>query len=157
MAMSLGNHSRSKSARRKAPIVAEINVTPLVDVMLVLLIIFMITAPLLTVGVPIDLPKTKASALNEKDDPLTVSIDGKGVLYLQEVPLELPILIARLVAITQANPEARIYVRGDKGISYGQVMEVMGAINAAGFTKVALISELPQGNPPSPSPDKADK
>src|ERR1700688_1780734 len=83
---------------------AEINVTPLVDVMLVLLIIFMITAPLLTVGVPVDLPKTKASALNEKDDPLTVSIDEKGVMYLQEVPLELPVLIARLVAITQANP-----------------------------------------------------
>ena len=157
MAVSLGNNPRIKGTRRKANIVAEINVTPLVDVMLVLLIIFMITAPLLTVGVPVDLPKTKASALNEKDDPLTVTIDGKGVLYLQEVPLELQVLIARLVAITQANPEARIYVRGDKGISYGQVMELMGAINAAGFTKVALISELPQGNPLSTSQVKADK
>lgn len=157
MAVSLGNNPRIKGSRRKANISAEINVTPLVDVMLVLLVIFMVTAPLLTVGVPVDLPKTKASAINEKDDPLTVTIDGKGVLYLQEVPLELPVLIARLVAITQANPEARIYVRGDKGISYGQVMEVMGAINAAGFTKVALISELPQGKPPSISQVKADK
>lgn len=156
MAASLGHNPRSQSTRRKANISAEINVTPLVDVMLVLLVIFMVTAPLLTVGVPVDLPKTKASAINEKDDPLTVTIDGKGVLYLQEVALDLPVLIARLVAITQANPEARIYVRGDKGISYGQVMEVMGAINSAGFTKVALISELPQGNPP-PTPVKADK
>lgn len=157
MSFSMGNNPRIKNTRRKANIVAEINVTPMVDVMLVLLIIFMVTAPLLTVGVPIDLPQTKASALNEKDDPLTVTIDEKGVFYLQEVPLELPVLIARLVAITQANPEARIYVRGDKGISYGQVMEVMGAINAAGFTKVALISELPQGNPPSTSQVKAEK
>jgi biopolymer transport protein TolR len=155
MAVSLSHNPRSKSARRKANISAEINVTPLVDVMLVLLVIFMVTAPLLTVGVPVDLPKTKASAMNEKDDPLTVTINGKGELYLQEVPLELPVLIARLVAITQANPDARIYVRGDKAISYGQVMEVMGAINSAGFTKVALISELPQGNPPSQG--KADK
>jgi biopolymer transport protein TolR len=157
MSFSMGHNPRIKGTRRKANIVAEINVTPMVDVMLVLLIIFMVTAPLLTVGVPVDLPKTKASSLNEKEDPLTVTIDEEGVLYLQEVPLELQVLIARLVAITQANPEARIYVRGDKGISYGQVMEVMGAINAAGFTKVALISQLPQGNPPSTSQAKAEK
>lgn len=125
--------------------------------MLVLLIIFMVTAPLLTVGVPVDLPKTNASALNEKDDPLTVTIDEKGTLYLQETPLELETLVPRLIAITDSNPDARIYVKGDKGISYGQVMEVMGAINAAGFKKVALISQLPQGKPPSTLKVKADK
>lgn len=157
MAFSVGGNLRTKSTRRKAPIVAEINVTPLVDVMLVLLIIFMVTAPLLTVGVPVDLPQTNASALNEKDDPLTVTVDAKGILYLQETPLELETLVPRLVAITGANPEARIYVRGDKGISYGRVMEVMGAINAAGFKKVALISELPQGKASTTSQVKADK
>lgn len=148
MGFSVGQ-PKARGTRRRAHLVSEINVTPMVDVMLVLLIIFMVTAPLLTVGVPVDLPKTNASALNEKDDPLTVSVDEKGIIYLQEVPLELPVLIARLVAITEANQEARIYVRGDKGISYGQVMEVMGAINAAGFKKVALISQLPQAKSPA--------
>lgn len=157
MSFSIGGNHRMKGTRRKAHIVAEINVTPMVDVMLVLLIIFMVTAPLLTVGVPVDLPKTNASALNEKDDPLTVTIDGKGTLYLQETPLELETLVPRLVAITGSNPEARIYVRGDQGISYGRVMEVMGAINAAGFRKVALISQLPQGKAPSTPQVKADK
>lgn len=157
MGFTVGGNTRTKGTRRRANIVAEINVTPIVDVMLVLLIVFMITAPLLTVGVPVDLPKTHASALNEKEDPLTVTVDGKGVLYLQETPLALETLIPRLVAITGSNPEARIYVRGDKSIAYGQVMEVMGAINAAGFKKVALISELPKDKP-SPTPqDKAGK
>jgi biopolymer transport protein TolR len=121
--------------------------------MLVLLVIFMVTAPLLTVGVPVDLPKTKASTMNEKDDPLTVTVDAKGILYLQETPLELEVLVPRLVAITGSNPDARIYVRGDKGIAYGRVMEVMGAISSAGFTKVALLSELPT----TPLPAKGRK
>lgn len=149
MAVSLGPSGRRGPQRRKAPITAEINVTPLVDVMLVLLVIFMVTAPLLTVGVPVDLPKTNASPMNEKDDPLTITVDAKGILYLQETPLELEVLVPRLVAITGSNPEARIYVRGDKGISYGRVMEVMGAISSAGFTKVALLSELPTTPPPA--------
>ncbi len=144
MAFSLGP-SRKTGKRRKANLVAEINVTPMVDVMLVLLVIFMITAPLLTVGVPVDLPKTKASALNEQEEPLTVTVNGKGI-YLQESEIELSALAPRLVAITGSNPEARIYVRGDKGIPYGQVMEVMGAISSGGFKKVALISELPTGD-----------
>lgn len=147
MGMSLNHRPWTKSSRRKPSISAEINVTPLVDVMLVLLIIFMVTAPLLTVGVPVDLPKAQASALNEQEDPLSVTIDEKGQLYLQETALDLETLIPRLVAITNSNPEARIYVRGDKGIPYGRVMEVMGAISTAGFKKVALISELPQGKP----------
>jgi biopolymer transport protein TolR len=157
MAMSGGIKSHTKGTRRRVQLNAEINVTPLVDVMLVLLVIFMVTAPMLTVGVPVDLPKTNASALNEQEDPLTVTVDAKGILYLQETPLELEALVPRLVAITGSNPEARIYVRGDKGISYGRVMEVMGAINAAGFKKVALISELPQGKQPSTPQVTTDK
>lgn len=148
---------RAKGSRRKAHLAAEINVTPMVDVMLVLLVIFMITAPLLTVGVPVDLPKSNASVMNEKDEPLTITVDGKGMIYLQETALELPVLVPRLIAITESNPEARIYVRGDKGISYGQVMEVMGAISGAGFKKVALISELPSGNSPTTPPVKERK
>lgn len=157
MAMSGGFQSRTKGKRRTANLSADINVTPLVDVMLVLLVIFMVTAPMLTVGVPVDLPKTNATAINEQEDPLTVTVDAKGVLYLQETPLELETLVPRLVAITGSNPDARIFVRGDKGIAYGRVMEVMGAINAAGFKKVALISELPQGQPPVTPQGKADK
>lgn len=156
MSFSVGQ-PKTKGTRRRAHIVAEINVTPMVDVMLVLLVIFMVAAPLLTAGVPVDLPQTNASALNDQEDPLTVTVDGKGTLYLQETPLELETLVPRLVAITGSNPEARIYVRGDKGISYGRVMEVMGAINAAGFRKVALISELPQGKTPPTPQVKADK
>ena len=129
----------------------------MVDVMLVLLVIFMITAPLLTTGIPVDLPKTAASTLQEKEEPLTVTVDAKGNLYLQETALDLVVLVPRLVAITGSNPEARIYVRGDKTISYGRVMEVMGAINSAGFKKVALISQLPQGKTPSIPQVKADK
>lgn len=141
MAFSLDQPRRTKS-RRIARVNAEINVTPMVDVMLVLLVIFMITAPLLTAGIPVDLPKTEASVLQEKDEPLTVTVDEKGNLYLQETLLDLPVLVPRLIAITGSNPEARIYVRGDKAISYGQVMEVMGAISAGGFKKVALVSEF---------------
>ncbi len=117
--------------------------------MLVLLIIFMVTAPLLTVGVPVDLPKTNASPMDEKTEPLTITVDAKGILYLQETPLELESLVPRLVAITGSNPETRIYVRGDKTISYGRVMEVMGAITSAGFKKVALLSEIPTAPPPN--------
>ena len=148
MAFSMSN-SRVRGPRRSARLVSEINVTPMVDVMLVLLVIFMITAPMLTVGVPVDLPKANATVMNEKEDPLTITLDAKGTLYLQETALELPVLVPRLVAITGSNPEARIYVKGDKGISYGRVMEVMGAISSAGFKKVALISELPSGESPS--------
>ena len=142
MALSMAKQKK-KGQRRSANLVVDINVTPMVDVMLVLLVIFMITAPLLTVGVPVDLPKAKASAMNEKEEPLTITVDAQGNLYLQETALDLPVLVPRLIAITGSNPEARIYVRGDKAISYGRVMEVMGAISSAGFTKVALLSELP--------------
>ena len=126
--------------QRRVPM-SEINVTPMVDVMLVLLVIFMVTAPLLTVGVSVDLPKTKASSIPGDDEPLAVSIDNQGQIFLQEKKLDLESLVPRLLAITGNNPEVRIFVRGDKTIDYGRVMEVMGTVNDAGFKRVALITE----------------
>ena len=123
---------------------SEINVTPMVDVMLVLLIIFMVTAPLLTVGVPVDLPKTKASMISGKDEPLVITIDGMGRVFLQETEIELDKLVPRLRAITANKENTRIFLRGDRSVFYGQIMEVMGTVNAAGFAKVALIVELPK-------------
>ena len=120
---------------------SEINVTPMVDVMLVLLVIFMVTAPMLTVGVTVDLPKTKAAAISGDDEPLAISIDSEGQIFLQETLLDLEGLVPRLLAITANNQDIRIFVRGDKAIDYGRVMEVMGTVNSAGFKKVALITE----------------
>jgi biopolymer transport protein TolR len=122
---------------------AEINVTPFVDVMLVLLIVFMVTAPLLTVGVPVNLPKTKASSITDTDEPLVITIDKAGDIYIQESLVPLPGLVPRLQAITGSNADVRIFVRGDASIPYGQVMQVMGEISAAGFRKVSLLSKLP--------------
>jgi biopolymer transport protein TolR len=122
---------------------AEINVTPFVDVMLVLLIVFMVTAPLLTVGVPVDLPKTKASSITDTDEPLVISIDAKGDIWLQESLVPVGSLVPRLQAITGSNADIRIFVRGDASIAYGQVMEVMGEVSAAGFRKVSLLTRLP--------------
>ena len=124
---------------------SDINVTPLVDVMLVLLVVFMITAPLLTVGVPIDLPKTKASQMVGQDEPLVVSVNAKGEVWLQETKIGLENMVPRLKAITENNKDTRIFVRGDRAINYGRVMEVMGLVNQAGFNRVALITELPRG------------
>ncbi len=126
--------------RHRYPQMCQINVTPFVDVMLVLLVVFMITAPLLTVGVPVDLPQTKAPPLTKPDEPLEVTVDAKGEIFLQETAVDLDALVPRLIAITENNPEARIYVRGDRAINYGRVLEVMGLITHAGFTKLALIS-----------------
>lgn len=123
---------------------SEINVTPFVDVMLVLLIVFMVTAPLLTVGVPVDLPKTQASQLSDQIEPLVVTVNAEGRLFIQETETDAGQLVPRLQAITQNKPDTRIYVRGDQAINYGRVMEVMGLINSAGFAKVALIAEMPQ-------------
>jgi biopolymer transport protein TolR len=122
----------------------EINVTPFVDVMLVLLIVFMVTAPLLTVGVEVDLPKTEAGQINADAAPLIVSIKSDGALYLQEAEVATDGLIPRLKAISNANPDVRIFVRGDTAVSYGAVLGVMGRIQAAGFTKVALVAQLPE-------------
>ena len=134
---------RSAGGRRHRPM-GEINVTPFVDVMLVLLIVFMVTAPLLTVGVEVDLPKTKAGAINADAAPLVVSIKSDGSLYLQETVVEPEVLIPRLKAISAANPDVRIFVRGDRAVSYGEVLSVMGRIQSAGFEKVALVAKLPE-------------
>ena len=117
--------------------------TPFVDVMLVLLIVFMVTAPLLTVGVPVDLPETEAQTIADPDEPLVVSVDREGAVYLQDTQIELDKLVPRLIAVTGSNPDTRIFVRGDRAIAYGRIMEVMGLVNAAGFKRVALIAELP--------------
>ena len=134
---------RSTGGRRHRPM-GEINVTPFVDVMLVLLIVFMVTAPLLTVGVEVDLPKTKAGAINADAAPLVVSIKADGSLYLQEAAVDAEVLIPRLKAVSNANPDVRIFVRGDRAVTYGDVLGVMGRIQAAGFEKVALVAQLPE-------------
>jgi biopolymer transport protein TolR len=126
---------------------AEINVTPLVDVMLVLLIIFMVTAPLMTSGVPVDLPKTSAQPINSDSEPLTVSIDAQGQIFLQDQQVQLPELVSKLQAIAQNNADRRIFVRGDKDLAYGRIMEVMGTVTQGGFTKVALLAEAPAATP----------
>ncbi|MGF1640743.1 MAG: protein TolR [Rhodospirillales bacterium] len=120
---------------------SDINVTPMVDVMLVLLVIFMVTAPLLTVGVQVDLPKTAAAEIKGEDEPLAVSIDARGRVFLQDTEVEIDALVPRLRAIAGSKPDLRIFVRGDRAIPYGRVMEVMSAIHAGGFVKVALLTE----------------
>jgi biopolymer transport protein TolR len=135
------NNGRGRRGRYRP--LAEINVTPLVDVMLVLLIIFMVTAPLMTSGVPVDLPKTTAQPINSDSEPLTVSIDAQGQIFLQDEKVELPELVSKLQAIAQNNADRRIFVRGDKDLAYGRIMEVMGTITQGGFTKVALLAEEP--------------
>tara|TARA_B100001250_G_scaffold406725_1_gene426264 strand:+ start:384 stop:764 length:381 start_codon:yes stop_codon:yes gene_type:complete len=125
---------------------SDINVTPFVDVMLVLLIVFMVTAPLLTVGIPVDLPKVKASALTDQKDPLEITVKIGGELYLGESKVEVDNLIPRLNAITELNKEARIYVRGDRVVAYGRIMEIMSLVNSAGYTKVALVTQNPTEN-----------
>ena len=124
----------------KEPI-SEINVTPFVDVMLVLLIIFMVTAPLLTVGVQVDLPETSADTLPEENEPLTLTINAKGEIFIQETKIEFDNIIQKILAVSNNRTDTRIYVRGDKTINYGRVLEVMGMLSGAGFSKVALISE----------------
>ena len=124
---------------------AEINVTPMVDIMLVLLIIFMVTSPMLVAGVTVDLPETSAAAVSGQDEPLSITIDSKGAVYIQDTKIKKSDLVDKLQAITGQKRETRIFVRGDKSIDYGKVMEIVGAINAAGFTKVALITETSGG------------
>lgn len=139
-----GRRRRSRRVR----MMSEINVTPFVDVMLVLLIIFMVAAPLLTVGVPIDLPQTQAKGLDQDREPLTVSVNTKGQIYLQDSEIKIEELVAKLQAITQARNGAdeRIYVRGDRNVDYGTIMRVMGRLSAAGYRRVALVTEVEQGS-----------
>ncbi len=120
---------------------SEINVTPFVDVMLVLLVVFMVTAPLLAVGVPVDLPQSDAQPLSEEQEPLTISVTAERQIFLQETAIELSALAERLVAISQNRKDTRIYVRGDKDVDYGTVIELMNIVNGAGFNRVALVTE----------------
>ena len=137
-----------KRKKRRRGVMSEINVTPMVDVMLVLLIIFMVSAPLLTVGVPIDLPQTQAKSLDQDKEPLTVSVKVDGEVFLQNTEIKVDELVAKLQAITQARGglDERIYVRGDRKVDYGTVMRVMGRLSAAGFRRVALVTEVEQGS-----------
>ena len=132
-----------RNGRGRYRAMSEINVTPLVDVMLVLLIVFMVTAPMLTSGVNVDLPKTTAQQINVDAKPLTVTITADGHTHLGDDDVELSDLVARLTAASDSDLTRRILVRGDKGIAYGQVLQVMGTIQQAGFTKVALLAEPP--------------
>jgi biopolymer transport protein TolR len=149
MAASLngGGQARPGGARGRYRPLSEINVTPLVDVMLVLLIIFMVTAPLMSTAVNVDLPKVATSPINQDSEPLTVSVDAQGEVFLQDQKVELGELVAKLKAIAQDNKDRRIFVRGDKANSYGRIIEVMGTIVQGGFTKAALMSEPPVGLP----------
>ncbi|SRR5665213_368321 len=141
MAMGVTRIDRGRRRNRSRPM-AEINVTPFVDVMLVLLIVFMVTAPLLTVGVPVDLPKTKAQALGQDREPLSVSVRRDGHIYLQNTPVSEDDLIAKLSAIAGNGYDQRIFVRGDKSVDYGRVMQVMAEISAAGFTHIGLVTDV---------------
>jgi biopolymer transport protein TolR len=146
MAVSLGGNGRGRRPGRYRPL-AEINVTPLVDVMLVLLIIFMVTAPLMSTAVNVDLPKVATTPIAQDSEPLTVSVDSQGQIWLQDQKIELNDLVAKLLAISSNDKDRRIFVRGDKSNQYGRIIEVMGAIVQGGFSKAALLSEPPSGLP----------
>ncbi len=156
--MVASSQHRRRFVRRSAnrPI-SDINVTPMVDVMLVLLVVFMVTAPLLTVGVKVDLPNTSASVIAGQDEPLAITVNAEGSIFLQETKLELDNLAPRLIAISGNNRDIRIFIRGDKTINYGRVMEVMAAINTAGFTRVALITARRDGATASRKKKKEQK
>ena len=139
------NHNY-KRMKNRYTLMSEINVTPFVDVMLVLLIVFMVTAPLLTVGIPVDLPKVKADALTDQKDPLEITVKLDGSVFLGESEVEVNNLIPRLNAITDQNMEARIYLRGDRVVAYGRIMEIMSLVNSAGYIKVALVTQNPKDN-----------
>jgi len=136
----MGVNLQKKTSRANSPI-SEINVTPFVDVMLVLLIVFMVTAPMLTVGVPVNLPETNADSLPDDNEPLTVSINAKGEIFVQDTRVGYDDLVPKLLAISKNRTDTRIYVRGDKNLNYGRVIDIMGNLSGNGFTKVALITE----------------
>jgi biopolymer transport protein TolR len=139
--------SVGKRRHRRRSVMSQINVTPMVDVMLVLLIIFMVSAPLLTVGVPIDLPQTQAKSLDQDREPLTLSVNLQGKVFLQNSEIPIEELVPKLKAVTEARGglDERIYVRGDRKVDYGTVMRVMGRLSSAGFRRVALVTEVEQG------------
>jgi biopolymer transport protein TolR len=144
---SVMHHVGSRGRRRRSPAMSEINVTPFVDVMLVLLIVFMVTAPLLTVGVPVDLPKTRAPALGQDKEPLSVTIAKNGKIYLQKEVVTEDQLVPKLQAISQNGYDQRIFVRGDQTVDYGRVMVVMGLLASAGFTHIGLVTDVQKPKP----------
>ncbi|OKH89501.1 protein TolR [Thalassospira sp. TSL5-1] len=139
-----GGRRRGRRGRGGRRAMSDINVTPMVDVMLVLLVIFMVTAPLITAGVDVDLPKASATQMTGQDEPLVVSLTKDGDVYLMDSEVNRDDLVAKLRAITENKQDTRIFVKGDKAVDYGQVMDLMGRINEAGFSKVALIADLPE-------------
>ena len=141
--------SGGRGKRRRRPVMSEINVTPFVDVMLVLLIVFMVSAPLLTVGVPIDLPQSQAKALEQNNEPLTVSVNNQSQIFLQNDEIKLDDLLPKLKAIIDARGGTSndlIYIRGDRTVAYGMMMRVMGRISGAGYHRIALVTEIEQGS-----------
>jgi biopolymer transport protein TolR len=144
----VGGSSGGRGRRGRRAVMSEINVTPFVDVMLVLLIVFMVSAPLLTVGVPLDLPQSQAKSLDQDREPLTISVNVQGQVFLQNSEIKVDELVTKLKAITDARGggfEERVYVRGDKKVDYGTMMRVMGRLSAAGYHRVALVTEVEQG------------
>jgi biopolymer transport protein TolR len=150
MSLKAAGGGRRRSRRGKSAPMSEINVTPMVDVMLVLLIIFMVSAPLLTVGVPIELPQSQGKQLESNHEPLTISVKSNGDVYIGETSVPLGEVAEKLKAIAKNGVDEQIFVRGDKGVSYGQVMLVMGRISAGGFKKVSLVTEVESGATPAP-------
>ena len=147
MAGSTFGGARGGNGRSRYRPMAEINVTPLVDVMLVLLIIFMVAAPLMTVGVPIDLPKTQAKQLNTEQKPITVSVSTDGLIFVGDTQVPLEGLVDAVTAASANGIEDRVYVRGDGAANYGAVMQVMGALSGAGFTKIGLLTDQAEKRP----------
>lgn len=139
MGMSLNN---KKSIRGKKQLISEINITPFVDVMLVLLVVFMVTAPMMISGINVNLPKTSAQPLAGSDEPLTITVTDKAIVYIQDIAIEIQELIPKLSAITTEKKDSRILIRGDKSASYGEVIKVIGSINEAGYNHISLITEM---------------
>lgn len=136
------NISKGNKTRGRGRLMSEINVTPMVDVMLVLLIIFMITSPMLVAGIEVDLPETKSSPISGQDTPIVISVNKQGEIFITETKIPAVELVAKLTNITQEKKDTRIFVKGDKNLSYGKIVEIMAEIHNAGFTKVALISDI---------------
>ncbi|MES2215086.1 MAG: protein TolR [Pseudomonadota bacterium] len=138
----MGMMNSRGGTRNKRALMSEINVTPLVDVMLVLLIVFMVTAPMMVTGIHVDLPETQASPVTSQEEPLAISINKKGEVYILDTMIPRKNLADKLKAITKAKMDTRIFVRGDKNVSYGEIVDIVSEINAAGFAKVALITQI---------------
>ena len=134
--------TNKRSGRGKHQLMSEINITPFVDVMLVLLVVFMVTAPMMISGINVNLPQTAAAPISGNDEPLTITVTDKGIVYLQDVAIEVGELIPKLIAVTKEKKESRILVRGDKDVSYGTIMSVVGSINQAGYSHISLVTQL---------------